>query len=184
MLCRWRQGIYIPFIAGSVFLLASIVSCTASPSPTPSEPRSCLQVDKTTGVQIALEPCPGDYLDCDDLAPGIILESVVVVTSTCEQDYFSVEEETANVKSGDPCLMVYGGIKNERSEAYYVGISATGYDSVENPVSWTMDCAHICGSTLTYVDGHDVDGFALHLNAADNIKSIEIHTGCYSTPPP
>lgn len=149
-----------------------------------STPRSCPQIDETTGAEIAVEPCPGDYLACDDLPPGMILEDVTVETSTCEQDYFSLREGIGNVQAGDACLSIHGRIKNERSQSYYVGVWAQGDDSMGNTVSWTLDCAHICGAGLVSIGGRGADTFTLHLNVADNITSIKIQTGCYSTPPP
>jgi hypothetical protein len=148
-------------------------------------PESCPQIDETTGTEIAVKPCPGGYLACDDLSPGMMLEDIAVETSTCKRDYINLDPASEGIgRAGDPCLLIHGRIRNERGESYYVAIWASGDDSTGNAVSRTLDCAHTCGQGLVAVGGSGVKDFTLHLNYADDIRFINIHSRCYSTPPP
>jgi hypothetical protein len=165
---------------------ASSEASTATPLPeaTVFLSRSCPQIDATTGAEIEVEPCPGDYLDYGYPSPAIILEEIAVETSICERDYFAPTSTIGTVKTGDPCFLIRGRIKNEHSQEYYVGLRASGYNSAQHKVSWTLDAAHVVGMGLVVVDGRDVQDFALHLNFAHDLRFIEIRVGVTDFPPP
>lgn len=163
---------------------SSETSTTTTPEATAFLSRSCPQIDATTGTEIAVEPCPGDYLDYGAPSPAIILEEITVETSTCEQDYYGAPLAIGTVKAGDPCFLIRGRIKNEHNEEYYVGLWASGYNSTEIKVSWTLDAAHIAGAALVSVGGHAVQDFTLHLNFAHDVKFIEVRGEAYDFPPP
>jgi hypothetical protein len=147
-------------------------------------PRSCPQINATTGTEIAVEPCPGDYLDHGAPSPAIVLEEIAVETSVCERDYFGPSSTIRVVNAGDPCFLIRGRIKNAHSEGYYVGLRASGYNSTELKVSWTLDAAHVVGSALVFVDDRDVQDFTLHMNFAHDLRFIEIRAEAYDFPPP
>jgi hypothetical protein len=157
---------------------------TLPPEATAFLSRSCPQIDTTTGAEIAVEPCPGDYLDHGDPSSAIVLEEITVETSVCESDYYGAPRTIGTVKAGDPCFLIHGRIKNEHSVGYYVGLRACGYNSAEYQVSWTLDAAHVVGMGLVFVDGRDVEDFTLHLNFAHDLRFIEIGAGATDFPPP
>lgn len=127
--------------------------------------RSCPQINATTETEIAVEPCPGAYLDYGAPSPTIVLEEIAVETSVCERDYFGPSPTIRVVNAGDPCFLIRGRIKNAHSEGYYVGLWASGYNSTEYKVSWTLDAAHVVGMGLVFVDGQDVRGFTPELRS-------------------
>lgn len=61
---------------------------------------------------------------------------------------------------------------------------AGGYDKTGKQVAWTLDAAHLPGHIGLHLENDEVGQFTLHLNMADNIKSIRIFANNYPITPP
>ena len=63
-------------------------------------------------------------------------------------------------------------------------MSAEGYDAAGEQVAWTVDAAHLVGVIGLHLENGETGQFTLHLNRADNVRSIRIFAGTSPITPP
>ena len=88
------------------------------------------------------------------------------------------------INIGDPILIVSGSIQNNHQENKEIMMYADGYDKAGKQVAWTLDASSIAGQIGLHLETGETGTFTLHLNFAENIKSIRIFGNNYSQIPP
>jgi len=61
---------------------------------------------------------------------------------------------------------------------------ANGYDGEGEQVAWPLDNAHISSQILLIIENGETGEFTIHLNTAENIKTIRIFANSYNISPP
>ena len=107
----------------------------------------------------------------------------IEITSSDKQ-YFSPRYPPHTVDAGEYILKVSGTIQNKHEENDEIDMWAEGYDETGKEVAWTLDAAHLPGHIELHLENGETGQFALHLNMADNIKSIRIFANNYPITPP
>lgn len=155
-------------------LLLIMVGCTSTESPTVQPPA------------ISISPSPGSYLtNSEDVSSEVLLMDVEIIRGFSDKEYtilWDPEDTTVNV--GEPILVIIGRIRNDHQQNKEIALYAEGYDKNGKQVSWTLDAAHIIGQIGLHLEYSELGQFVLHLNSAENIKSVRIFGNNYNQVPP
>jgi hypothetical protein len=143
-----------------------------------------LHSPQQTGTKIKLTPPPGNYLfNSENKSSDVLLKSVEIEKSVSDKQYPSVWKLPA-VKAGESILIVKGSIQNNHPTNKEILMYAEGRDKTGKQVAWTLDAAGIVGQLGLHLETGETDQFTLHLNFAENIKSIRIFANNYDITPP
>jgi hypothetical protein len=143
------------------------------------------RTDLQTISDIEIEPSPESFMyifDESKLSDVMLNGDGEVYIGYSERDYFPTPN--SNVKKGDPILVVIGEIRNKNKEDKYVIMHAVGYDVDGNRVADTLDAYFAEGFISLEVPYENLGNFVIHLNFAENIKTIRITAKTsYNQPP-
>jgi hypothetical protein len=132
---------------------------------------------------ILISPSPGAYLtNSQNVSSEVLLIDVQVTKGISYKQYHPLEYIVVNV--GDPIIVINGTIQNKHKQNIHIAMWAEGYDATGERVAWTLDAAHIVGQIGLQLENGETGQFTLHLNMADNIKSIRIFANNYAVNPP
>lgn len=138
-----------------------------------------------TETQIEVSPSPGIYLsNSQNISSEVLLKDVQINKSVSDKKYFSPWYPSRTVNTGESILIVTGHIQNKHVDNKEIAMYAEGYDETGKQVAWTLDIAHIAGQIGLHLENDETGTFILHLNIAENIKSIRIFANNYNVPPP
>ncbi|MFC1918999.1 hypothetical protein ACFLWW_03410 [Chloroflexota bacterium] len=136
----------------------------------------------TIKTEIEVSPSLGAYLtNPQDISSEVLLKDVQVKKGVSDKQY-STSLYPVNV--GESIQIVSGTIQNKHKENKEIAIWAEGYDETGKQVAWTLDAAHIAGQIGLHLENGENGEFTLHLNTAENIKTIRIFANNYSVTPP
>jgi hypothetical protein len=136
-------------------------------------------------TSISVSPSPGAYLtNSESVSSGVLLLDVQVNPGISGKQYISPWYPAHKVNAGDSVLVVSGSIQNKHRENKEIAMYAEGYDAAGKQVAWTLDAAHIAGQIGLHLEKEAAGRFTLHLNPAENIRSIRILANNYSITPP
>lgn len=136
----------------------------------------------TVLTSISINPSPGAFLvNSGNISSEVVLKDVQVYKGASDKRYSGLK---LTVNTGDPVLVVSGSIQNKHPENKEIAMYAEGYDAEGKQVAWTLDAAHIVGQIGRHLEKDETGQFTLHLNIADNLKSIRIFANNYSITPP
>ncbi|MFC1982091.1 hypothetical protein ACFLUN_01270 [Chloroflexota bacterium] len=136
----------------------------------------------TIKTEIEVSPSLGAYLtNPQDISSEVLLKDVQVKKGVSDKQY-STSLYPVNV--GESIQIVSGTIQNKHKENKEIAIWAEGYDEAGKQVAWTLDAAHIVGQIGLHLENGENGEFTLHLNTAENIKTIRIFANNYSVTPP
>lgn len=139
----------------------------------------------TSLPEIRTQPEIGQYLFYDDQTlAGVLLESVDIGMGICDKDYIDIRNGT--VKKGEACLLITGVVESQLGQDKYMSVTAIGYDSKGNEVTYTLDAGPIWGVISLFLEARSRTEFVLHLKAASDIALVELKTSreLYDLPPP
>lgn len=89
-----------------------------------------------------------------------------------------------SAKEGDPCVVIYGVIKNEYDKDYYICISADIYNSKGEKVGQIVD-PPVCAFTVVHVRAGDTGYFELHVKYDKrDVARCELFAFICDMPPP
>jgi len=135
-------------------------------------------------LEITVTPSPGSYLsNSQNVSSEVLLKDVQVTREVSDKPY-ALPWSSALPKAGEPILVVSGSIQNNHKQNKEIAMYAEGYDATGKQVSWTLDAAPFLGCIGLHLENDETGQFTLHLNMADNIKSIRIFANNYSITPP
>jgi hypothetical protein len=138
----------------------------------------------TVLTSVAITPSPDAFLvNSGNISSQVLLKNVQVYKGVSDKKYSGLDPKLA-VNAGDPVLVVSGSIQNKHPENKEIAMYAEGYDAEGKQVAWTLDAAHIVGQIGIHLEKDKTGQFTLHLNIADNLKSIRIFANNYSITPP
>jgi hypothetical protein len=133
---------------------------------------------------IPVTPSPGAFLvNSGNISSQVLLKDVQVYKGVSDKRYSGLDPKLA-VNAGEPVLVVSGSIQNKHPENKEIAMYAEGYNAEGKQVAWTLDAAHIVGQIGRHLEKDETGQFTLHLNIADNLKSIRIFANNYSITPP
>jgi hypothetical protein len=134
---------------------------------------------------VSVSPSPGAYLaNSENVSSRVLLTDVQVNQGISDKQYISPWYPAHKVNSGDPVLVVSGSIQNQHQENKEIAMYAEGYDAAGKQVAWTLDAAHIAGQIGLHLEKEATGRFTLHLNLAEDMRSIRIFANNYSITPP
>ncbi len=134
---------------------------------------------------ISISQSPGSYLtNSENVSSEVLLKDVQGNKGISDKRYISPWYPAVTVNVGEPILIVSGSIQNKHKENKEIAMYAEGYDDTGKQVSWTLDAANIAGQIGLHLENEETGQFTLHLNTAENIKSIRIFANNYSVTPP
>ena len=135
-------------------------------------------------LEITVTPAPGSYLtNSQNISSQVLLKNIQVTKEVSDKPY-ALPWSSALPKAGEPILVVSGSVQNKLKENDEIDMWAEGYDETGKQVAWTLDAAHLPGHIGLHLENEETGQFTLHLNMADNIKSIRIFANNYSMTPP
>jgi hypothetical protein len=131
-------------------------------------------------------PSPGEYVtNMHDESSELLLLAVEVEQTKSPREYwYTRSEEDYTIRPGDPILLVRGTIQNRHRAYWEIVIYAYGYDAMGDMVSETLDRAHLPGCIGLEILPGEIGEFTLHMNPADNLKTIHIYGGTSPIQPP
>ncbi len=136
-------------------------------------------------ISIPISPASDSLLtNSESVSSQVLLIDAQVNKGVSDKQYMNPWYPAHTVNPGDPILVISGSIQNKRPENKEIAMYAQGYDASGQQVAWTLDAAHIAGQIGLRLEKDETGQFALHLNAAENIKSIRIFANNYSIAPP
>jgi hypothetical protein len=134
--------------------------------------------------EIEILPAAGNYLcDTHNEPLEVFLIDVQVEQSISDEEYFPAWYPGDKVDVGESILVVSGTIRNEHTENAYISMFANGYNGEGEQVAWTLDSAHISGQILLKFENGETCEFTIHLNMAEDMKTIRIFVDSYNVPP-
>ena len=138
-----------------------------------------------TVIKVTLTPTTGAYLfNSQNESSEVLLKSVAIEKSVSDKQYFSPWYPSHTVNEGEAIFIVSGSIQNNHPANKWINMYAGGYDKTGKQVAWTLDASNILGQILLNLETGETGEFTLHLNPAENIKSITIFASNYPIPPP
>jgi DNA-binding beta-propeller fold protein YncE len=158
----------------NMVLLIIMVGCTSTVTPTVTSPA------------ISISPTPGSYLtNSENVSSEVLLIDVEIIRGFSDKKYeVSTYPADTIVNAGEPILIVIGRIRNEHQQNKEITLYAEGYDENGKQVARTLDTPRVGGQIGLHLEYYQVGQFALHLNTAENIKSIRIIGNNYNIVPP
>ena len=136
-------------------------------------------------LEITVIPSPGSYLsNSQNISSGVSLKGIQVNKGVSDKQYVSIRYPTHTVNVGESILVISGTIQNKHEENDEIDMWAEGYDETGKEVAWTLDAAHLPGHIGLHLENDETGQFTLHLNMADNIKSIRLFANNYPITPP
>ena len=163
--------IIVPII---VAVLVTLTACTSPASPS-----------KSADSLIPISPSLGAYLtSSQNVSSEVLLTDVEVNKGVSDKQYFNPWYPAGKVNEGESILVVSGSIQNKHKQNKEIAMYAEGYDSSGKQVSYTLDTAHISGQIGLHLENEETGQFTLHLNMAEDIKSIRIFANNYAITPP
>ena len=136
-------------------------------------------------LEITVIPSPGSYLsNSQNISSEVLLKDIQVNKGVSDKQYFSIRYPPHTVNVGESILVISGTIQNKHEENDEIDMWAAGYDETGKEVAWTLDAAHLPGHIGLHLENDEAGQFTLHLNMADNIKSICIFANNYPIMPP
>ena len=136
-------------------------------------------------LEITVTPSSGAYLtNSQNVSSEVLLKDTQIEITSSDKQYFSPRYPPHTVNVGESILVISGTIQNKHEENDEIDMWAAGYDETGKEVAWTLDAAHLPGHIGLHLENDEVGQFTLHLNMADNIKSIRIFANNYPITPP
>jgi hypothetical protein len=136
-------------------------------------------------ASISISPSLDSFItNSENQSSEVLLKEVQVSKGVSDKMYINPYPQLQPFNVGESILVVSGNVQNKSNENTYIAMYAEGYDAAGKQVSWTLDAAHIVGQILLHLENEETGQFTLHLNIADNIKSIRIFANNYAIVPP
>ena len=132
-------------------------------------------------------PAVGEYLTTGsngEPSELLLLTVEVEPVGSPEEYRYDIRDEERTIQPGEPVLVARGTIQNRHRAYSEIGMSARGYDAAGEQVCWTLDAAYIPGAIGLEIAPGAIGEFVLHLNPADNLKTIHIFGSTFPIPPP
>ena len=129
-------------------------------------------------IEITVSPAPNTMLtNSAGESSYVILKNVTIEKATSDKQYIQLSQNRT-IAPGDSILTMNLTIQNTHPNYKIVGLSATGYDASGKLIAQTLDDTihQMAWTELKYQETGEV---ILHLNYADNIKSIKINGSVY-----
>ncbi len=146
--------------------------------------------------EVSFTPKPGEYLHSrgsdkiHDCRVGDIGSKILLIDSHLEYGKLKANQTTGppvcpvSAKQGDPCVIIYGTIKNEYNKDYYVCIFADIYNSKGEEVGQIVD-PPICAFTCSHLKANETGDFSLHVKYdRKDVTHYELYAFICDTPPP
>jgi hypothetical protein len=134
---------------------------------------------------ISISPSPGSYLtNSENMSSQVLLKDVQIYKGISDRQYISPWYPAGTVNIGESILVLSGSVQNKHLQNKEIAMYAEGYDDTGKQVAWTLDAAHIAGQIGLHLENEETGQFTLHLNLAENIKSIRIFANNYPITPP
>ena len=135
---------------------------------------------------LTVNPLPGEYLATspDGARSELLLLTIEVEQIESPERYWSYRDERYTVEQGEPILVVSGVIQNRHRTYSEISMTAHGYDSAGEQVSFTLDSAHLPGCIGLKIPPGETGEFTLHMNPDEDVTSIHIYGGTSPIPPP
>lgn len=172
-------------------LIAVVSGCGGQAAPPESNASTvALTVSQSNGgvstLAMTLLPPVGSYLaNAENKSSEVWLKDVQVRNGVSEKLYHTVPwYPPGTVSIGEPILVVTGTVQNRHRTNKEIAMYAAGYDEAGNQVAWTLDIAQIAGQIGLHLENNEEGPFTLHLNVAENIKTIRIYANSYPIVPP
>ena len=179
-----KRWLLIPMTMVLLSLLLLVATGCSSDSSSNSSTRTS-SFPSNSLQSITLLPSSGSYLtNSENISSEVLLKDAQITTWTSQKEYHSPWYPTGTVNIGESILIVTGTIQNKHEQNEEIAIYAEGYDQNGKQVAWTLDAAHIAGQIGLHLEKEAVGQFTLHLNTAENIKSIRIFANNYHEVPP
>jgi hypothetical protein len=165
---------FLLIVLNVILLLITTVGCTPTKSSTAPLPA------------ISISPSPGSYLtNSENVSSEVLLMDVEIIHGFSDKEYeYYKDPAVTTVNAGEPILVVIGRIQNEHQQNKEIMLYAEGYDKNGKQVALTIDTPFLGGQIGLHLEYYQVGYFALHLNTAENVKSIRIFANNYNQTPP
>lgn len=128
-----------------------------------------------TATNIQTSPELGDYLvDKDGNKFLVLLKSISpIIAGVMHEGYYDPGKQTFG-KKGDPCLVLPFQVASEISKEQYLDISAQGYDSNDNLVSYCLNSGPVFGSTVIDMKPDSVNEGNFFLSPSKDLVKVKI----------
>jgi hypothetical protein len=138
-----------------------------------------------SSTSISISPSTGAYLtNSENVSSEVLLVDARINEGLSDKKYIAPWYPAGIVNAGEPVLIVSGSIRNKHEQNKEIAMYAEGFDAAGKQVAWTLDTAHIVGQIGLHLEKNEIGQFTLHLNMAENIRSIRILANNYSITPP
>ncbi len=120
-------------------------------------------------------PSAGEYLSTSpngDHSELLLLAVVVEQVESSEEYKYGPRDDRHAILRGDPVLVVRGTVQNRHRTYTQIGMHAAGLDETGERVSYTLDASYLPGTIALNIEPGEIGEFLLHMNAADNLKTI------------
>lgn len=131
---------------------------------------------------IDVTPRVGEYLT-DELFILVNNETKILLKDA-KLTLCTLNETCPPSRKGEVGIEVFGTVRNEYENDYYVCLYALAYDLKGNVAGRSVDYGPVCGSTVLHLRSGEEKEFRLHLELRESISKIKILVGCLSGIPP